>query len=152
MEEKKYQNKNGEYDWINKFAEDLTNLFFSKPGKKYTLNEYYEIVCEHIEKLMRKISKKNNNKCFGGKCEFSIKKIKDKNASFSIFSGTEIEYITSDIILYFKGDDDKWETLETTGRIKPESFNLEDDDTKEFITKLKKGEKVTENIDPLSED
>lgn len=141
--------KNNEIDLWDKLAEELNKFFQGRPEKKYTLNEYYEIVCKYIEKLMIKTTRRNNKKCFGGKCDFFLTEIKENSSNFSLFGGDKIEYVISNIILYFKDDEGKWETLKTMGRIKSDRFNLEDNETEEFIIRLKNGEKLTENIDPL---
>lgn len=119
--------------------------------EKLNVEEYEKTLCDYIEKLIHETEEKERVKCFGGNCVISF--VSDSVLEKKIFKisneneATSKEYANSEVTLYFKDINDKWLNQKALGRLEIEKFDLTDEETKEFICKIKAGEKIEHKID-----
>lgn len=135
----------------SEFNSILSNFFNSSISElskhlsrigKITLDEYYGLVCDYIEKAMFDISHTEKMKCFGGKCVFSI----DQPSLENKWGGSSVQVI-SEVTLYFQDVNQQWSTKKTSGKLDVEKFDMNDDETMLFIKRLKLGQTVEQKID-----
>lgn len=139
-----------------KISEYINNLFdeiikANDIMKKFRVEEYEEMLCDCIENLIHKTTEKERVKCFGGNCVISVAfDSKQEKKIFKISNEKEHvlkEYVNSEVTLYFKDINDKWLNQKLLGKLEIGKFDLEDEETKEFISRIKSGEKIEHKID-----
>lgn len=118
--------------------------------KKFKVGEYEETLCDYIENLIHETEEKERVKCFGGNCVIFV--ASDSTQEKKIFKITNEkesalkEYVISEVTIYFKDINDKWLNQKILGKLKIEKFDLVDEGTKEFISRLISGEKIEHKI------
>lgn len=115
------------------------------------VEKYEEILCDYIENLIHETEEKERVKCFGGNCVISVgSNSKPEKNIFTINNENETalkEYVNSEVTLYFKDINDKWLNQKLSGRLEIKKFDLADEGTKDFISRIKSGEKMEHKID-----
>lgn len=127
-------------DFLNSSISELSRNL-CKIGKM-TLAEYYEVICDYIEKSIFDISHKENLRCFGGKCVFSLEQPSMRNK----WSSSSVQVI-SEVTLYFQDVNQQWSTKKTSGKLDAGKFDTDDAETMQFIDLLKSGKEVEQKID-----
>lgn len=133
-------------DVISGTLSELSKLFSASGNLK--LKHYYGTICDYIENMIKKISRKERIKCYGGKCIFRSVFCPVKSSWLN--SNNEVdskEFIISEVTLYFQDINKQWITKNISGKIDVNKFDLKDSETLKFLGTLRSGESIEQKID-----